>query len=79
MNLDNPLNLDARQRAMLAEMGVRVWSPPQPQALGEADTSVSIAEKHHLTLARAEKESKNAASAAILRAKRRPLLCAPST
>ena len=64
MNLDNPLNLDARQRAMLAEMGVRVWSPPQPQALGEADTSVSIAEKHHLTLARAEKESKNAARAA---------------
>ena len=64
MNLDKPLNLDARQRAMLAEMGVRVWSPPQPQALGEADTSVSIAEKHHLTLARAEKESKNAARAA---------------
>ena len=57
MNLDKPLNLDARQRAMLAEMGVRVWSPPQPQALGEADTSVSIAEKHHLTLAKCQKVS----------------------
>ena len=50
MNMDQSLNLDARQRAMLEEMGVRVWSPPQPQALGEADTSVSIAEKHHSTL-----------------------------
>jgi DNA polymerase len=36
------LNLDERQRAMLAEMGVRVWTPghdlPAPAAAGSADT-----------------------------------------
>ena len=30
------LNLDTRQRAMLAEMGVRVWSPVQPSAPEQA-------------------------------------------
>ncbi len=34
--------LDARQRAMLAEMGVRVWAPKaQPQALPSVATSVA--------------------------------------
>ncbi len=51
------LQLDARQRAMLAEMGVRVWVPPS----GAQDASIFIAEKDHSTLANSQKSLKNPA------------------
>ena len=34
-----PLDLDERQRAMLAEMGVRLWAPRAPQAVPAAEAS----------------------------------------
>ncbi|MBK9198099.1 uracil-DNA glycosylase [Candidatus Skiveiella danica] len=46
------LNLDARQRAMLAEMGVRVWLPEPVPATPDRSAVVpeTIANKHDLTL-----------------------------
>jgi len=46
------MNLDARQRAMLAEMGVRVWLPEPVPATPERSAAVpeTIADKHDLTL-----------------------------
>ena len=46
------MNLDARQRAMLAEMGVRVWLPEPVPATPDRSTVVpeTIADKHDLTL-----------------------------
>ncbi len=46
------MNLDARQRAMLAEMGVRVWMPEPVPATPERSAAVpeTIADKHDLTM-----------------------------
>ena len=46
------MNLDARQRAMLAEMGVRVWLPEPVPATPDRSAVVpeTIADKHDLTL-----------------------------
>ena len=46
------MNLDARQRAMLAEMGVRVWLPEPVPATPERSAAVpeTIADKHDLTM-----------------------------
>jgi hypothetical protein len=46
------LDLDARQRAMLAEMGVRVWLPEPVPATPERSAAVpeTIADKHDLTM-----------------------------
>ncbi|MBK7990358.1 MAG: uracil-DNA glycosylase [Comamonadaceae bacterium] len=46
------LDLDARQRAMLAEMGVRVWLPEPVPATPDRSAVVpeTIADKHDLTL-----------------------------
>ena len=55
MNPTATLQLDDRQRAMLAEMGVHVWQQPEadtPEALN------SIAEKHDSTLGFAQKDLK---------------------
>ena len=51
------LDLDARQRAMLAEMGVRVWWP-EPAPEPPADTPETIAARGHSTLGEAEKDVK---------------------
>ncbi len=37
------LELDARQRAMLEEMGVRVWSPLHPASVDDAPTHAAVA------------------------------------
>lgn len=37
------LELDARQRAMLEEMGVRVWSPLRPASVDDAPTHADVA------------------------------------
>ena len=50
-------DLDARQRAMLAEMGVRVWWP-EPAPEPPADTPETIAARGHSTLGEAEKDVK---------------------
>jgi len=46
------MNLDARQRAMLAEMGVRVWLPEPVPATPDRSAVVpeTIADKHDLTM-----------------------------
>ena len=36
------LELDARQRAMLEEMGVRVWSPLHPSGMDEAPAELKV-------------------------------------
>ena len=56
----NRLQLDARQRAMLAEMGVSVWLPPSDDQIA----SVFIAKKDQSTLANRQKGLKNPAAAA---------------
>ncbi len=54
------LQLDARQRAMLAEMGVRVWTPTRDAAL---ESPESIADNDPSTLGSGQKASKIAATA----------------
>jgi uracil-DNA glycosylase len=49
------LDLDARQRAMLAEMGVRVWTPTRDAAVGSPE---SIADNDLLTMGTGQKEPK---------------------
>ena len=52
-------DLDARQRAMLAEMGVRVWWPePAPAPESPADTPETIAARGHSTMGEADKDVK---------------------
>jgi DNA polymerase len=61
------LELDRRQRAMLAEMGVRVWSPepaapaaPTPARSAQPDNPEFIANKHHSTLGNGQNDAQNA-------------------
>ena len=55
------MNLDARQRAMLAEMGVRVWLPEPVPATPERSAAVpeTIANKDDLTLGKGEKRQES--------------------
>ena len=55
------LDLDARQRAMLAEMGVRVWLPEPVPATPERSAAVpeTIADKDDLTLGKGEKRQES--------------------
>jgi uracil-DNA glycosylase family 4 len=55
------MNLDARQRAMLAEMGVRVWLPEPVPATPERLAAVpeTIADKDDLTLGKGEKRQES--------------------
>ena len=55
------LDLDARQRAMLAEMGVRVWLPEPVPATPERSAAVpeTIANKDDLTLGKGEKRQES--------------------
>ena len=56
------LDLDARQRAMLAEMGVRVWWPePAPAPESPADTPETIAAHGRPTRGEAEKSFRKGA------------------
>lgn len=61
MNNGSTMNLDARQRAMLDEMGVKVWWPsPAPAVAEAAPAPVAVAE----TPARAVREAPTAAPVA---------------
>jgi DNA polymerase len=43
--MTDTLQLDKRQRAMLAEMGVRVWTPPIEEAAAKVTASVTVKPK----------------------------------
>ena len=56
------LMLDQRQRAMLAEMGVKLWLPAAPRAVVDAPETIAVGADS--TLARAESDAKTAPVAA---------------
>lgn len=63
---DGTLQLDARQRAMLEEMGVKVWWPTAEQALARtaaSDAQVPVAARERVTVAPIEVDAPVALSA----------------
>jgi len=68
------LDLDARQRAMLAEMGVRVWLPESPSVLPSDTTAVDVAVNDAQPSGGASPESRPASRAVV----RPPMVALPA-